>query len=158
MKTRARLPNPSLVKTHRNYSIVEVARLFDICRATVRRWIDAGLQTLDGPRPILILGAELKNFVRLKRARNKSPCQPGQMYCVKCRAPQRPLDGKAHFAVDGDRLGRLIAVCAVCGISMSRLVSPRKLEQVCGNVLVTSAPAQSRIGESNCAGLSVYFD
>ena len=157
MKTHSRLPNHQLVKTNRTYSIAEVARLFGICRHTVRRWIGSGLKTIDDQRPILILGLELRRFVQLKRSRNKRPCQPGEMYCFKCRMPRRPSLNAVSLTFESDRLGRLMGDCSTCGTVISRLVSPRNLKQVCGDLIVTLTPAQSRIDESGCPGLSVHF-
>ena len=56
----ARHPNPRLVKIHRNYSVEDIARLFDVHKNTVRSWLKQGLAAIDDRRPTLILGREQK--------------------------------------------------------------------------------------------------
>jgi transposase len=74
-----RHPNHRQVKTHRNYTVEEIAGLFGIHKNTVREWIKAGLPVLDDKRPMLILGPELAVFLQARRIKNKQSCQPGQM-------------------------------------------------------------------------------
>ncbi len=80
-----RHPNHRQVKIHRNYTVEEIASLFGIHKNTVREWIKAGLPVLDDKRPMLILGQELAAFLQARRIKNKQTCQPGQMYCFRCR-------------------------------------------------------------------------
>ena len=54
-----RHPNPRLAKIHRNYTVEEVAALFDIHKNTVREWVERGLPTNDDRRPMLIPGRVL---------------------------------------------------------------------------------------------------
>jgi transposase-like protein len=49
-----RHPNPRLVKLHRNYSVEEIARLFDLHKNTVRHWLKQGLAAIDDRRPRLV--------------------------------------------------------------------------------------------------------
>jgi hypothetical protein len=91
-------PDHRRVKLHRSYSVDEVARLFDMHRNTVRAWIRDGLPLLDRKRPQLIHGTDLMDFLKRRRARNKRPCGPGQIYCVRCHSPQAPAAGMADYA------------------------------------------------------------
>src|SRR5258707_10846401 len=97
MIRKKRHPNHRLVKSHRNYTVEEIARLFAIHKNTVRLWIKTGLETIDDRRPMLILGHGLISFLRLRRAKNKRPCASGQMYCIRCRIPRFPAGGMTEY-------------------------------------------------------------
>jgi hypothetical protein len=92
-----RHPNHRQVKIHRNYTVEEIASLFGIHKNTVREWIKAGLPVLDEKRPMLILGQELAAFLQARRIKNKQSCQPGEMYCFRCRAPKMAAGDMADY-------------------------------------------------------------
>jgi len=143
-----RHPNPRLAKIHRNYTVEEVASLFGIHRNTVREWIKRGLPTNDDRRPILILGRDLVAFLHARRTKNKRTCRPGEIYCVRCRAPKAPAGDMADYQAVTDTLGNLIAICSECETLMYLRVSLAKLEQVRGKLDITMMQALLHIDES----------
>lgn len=122
-----RNPNPRRVKIHRNYTVEEVAGLFGVHKNTVRNWIKTGLPLIDTGRPMLIFGQELANFFETKRTKNKRTCKPGEMYCVKCRAPKFPAENMAEYIADSEKTGNLQAICPDCDSIMNRRVSLAKI-------------------------------
>ena len=146
---KKRHPNYRLVKIHRNYSVEEVAALFDIHKNTVRAWIKEGLPVTDDKRPMLILGHDLAAFIKARRSKNKHPCQPGEIYCVRCRQPKRPAADMADFEPVTGLVGSLIGICPDCETMMYRRVSLAKLDQVRGNLDITMPQALQHIVESN---------
>lgn len=145
---RKRRPNPRLAKIHRNYTVDEVANLFDVHRNTVREWVKRGLPTNDGKRPMLILGRDLVTFLTTRRAKNKRPCLPGEIYCVRCRAPRTPAGEMVDYVPLTATLGNLAAICSVCESMIYRRISLAKLAHVCGKLDVTMPQALEHIGES----------
>ena len=143
-----RHPNPRLAKIHRNYTVEEVAMVFGVHRNTVREWVKRGLPTNDDRRPMLILGADLRAFLHTRRVKNKQPCQPGEMYCMRCRAPRAPAGNMADYEAGTATLGNLIAICSTCEAMMNRRVSLAKFEQVRGKLDVTLPQALPHIDES----------
>ena len=132
-----RHPNYRLAKIHRNYSVPEAARLLGVHRNTVREWIRRGLATTDGRRPLLILGSELAAFLLARRQRNKRPCLPGQMYCVRCRMPREPAGGMAEYQSVTATMGSLVGICPVCETIIYRRVSLAKLAVARGTLDVS---------------------
>ena len=144
---RKRHPNPRLAKIHRNYTVDEVARLFDVHKNTVRDWVKRGLPTSDGRRPTLVLGRDLVAFLTARRAKNKRTCQPGEIYCVRCRVPRAPAGDMVDYLPVTATLGNLAAICSTCETMMYRRVSLAKLAQVRGSLEVTMPQALEHIGE-----------
>jgi hypothetical protein len=98
-------PNPRLVKLHRSYTVEEIADLYSIHKNTVREWVKVGLPALDDRRPMLILGRELGAFLQARRTKNKRTCQPGEMYCLRCRIPRMPAGDMADYLPDTENWG-----------------------------------------------------
>jgi hypothetical protein len=136
---RFRRPNYRLVKIHRSYKVEEVALLFGTHKNTVRAWVKAGLPTCDKRRPTLILGSDLAAFLRARRTKKKQPCQPAEMYCVRCRAPRQPAGDMAEYAPITEKLGCLKGICPACDAWMYRRTSLAKLPEVRGKLDITFA-------------------
>ena len=144
---RKRRPNYRLVKIHRSYTVEEAARLFGTHKNTVRAWVKAGLPTCDSKRPTLVLGRDLADYLQARRTKNKSPCQPGEIYCVRCRAPKRPGGDMADYQPITASLGNLIGICPDCEGMIYRRASRAKLPEIQGNLDITFSEAERRVSE-----------
>lgn len=143
-----RHPNHRLVKIHRSYTVEEIAKLFGIHKNTVRRWVNDGLATSDDKRPILILGHVLVAFLQARRIKNKRPCKPGELYCVRCRAPKPPAGDMAEYFSITEKFGNLIGICPDCGAIMNRRVSLAKIGQVRGRMDISFPEALRQLYKS----------
>jgi hypothetical protein len=129
--------DPRLAKLHRTYTVEEVARLFRTHRNTVRTWLKAGLRPIDGRRPALVLGDELRRFLSERRASRKRPTPPGMIYCLRCREPRRPAAGMADFVPRTGSTGNLQGICPVCDLMLYRRVGFAALAAIQGDLDVT---------------------
>lgn len=132
-----RHPNHRLVKTHRSYTVEEVAGLFGIHKNTVRNWIKNGLATIDSKRPTLIQGGVLVEFLQERRTKNKQSCKPGELFCVRCRVPRPAGEGMAEYSPVNEKTGNLVAICPVCCATMNRRVSLAKIGEISDNIDIT---------------------
>ncbi len=112
--------NPRRAKLHRSYEVGELAELTGVHKNTVRGWIKAGLPTVDDSRPTLILGSVFQKWWSKQRKASKRPCESGQMYCLKCRAPKAPAEGMVEYVAMTPTTGNLKALCETCGTMMHR--------------------------------------
>ena len=154
---KRRHPNPKRVKIHRNYTVEEVAGLFPVHKNTVRQWVKEGLPVCDDLRPILILGNDLVAFLNFRRTRNKQKCKPGELYCLRCRAPRVPAESMADYTPQTDLVGNLSAICPDCHSIMNKRVSRSKLDELVGIMDITFPQGVRRIGESPRPSLNCDF-
>ena len=154
-RTRSkRYPNPRRVKIHRSYTVEEIARLLGKHKNTVREWLKAGLPSCDKKRPRLILGHHLASFLQTHRAKRKQPCRPGEIYCVRCRAPKLPAGDMADYVAITGTIGNLVAICPDCSSIVNRRVNLAKLGEVRGKIDITFPQALQRVYENNQPSVS----
>lgn len=112
--------SPKGVFRHRSYTIEELSDLLDKDKKTISRWIDEGLETVpESKRPILIMGSDLKKFLRDRYSKRKVKMSCNQFYCFHCK--------KAVYAKRGslENFGnRKTALCSVCRGKISRITKP----------------------------------
>jgi excisionase family DNA binding protein len=87
--------NPRRAKLHWSYTVAEAAKLFGVCRNTVRNWIANGLPVVKTSSGHLILGRELRAFLERERAKRKRKCPRGFLFCVGCRRADSGRSGHA---------------------------------------------------------------
>lgn len=119
-----------LVKIHRSYLVRELAELFAIHPNTVLNWVKAGLHPIDTSKPMLIHGQEVVTFLKNRKIGRKQKCRPWEMYCLRCRAPQKPAESMADYSPTTATTGNLIALCPVCGTIMNKIVSLAKISSL----------------------------
>lgn len=112
--------NPRRAKLHWSYTVSELANRLDVHKHTVRGWLKKGLPAIDGAKPTLILGSEFQAWWGTQRKAAKRPCQPGQMYCFKCREPKAPALGMVEYVATNAATGNLKAICETCDTLMHR--------------------------------------
>lgn len=144
-----RRPNHRLVKIHRTYTVEEVASLFCIHKNTVREWIKKGLPLCDEKRPALILGRVLAQFLQTQKSKNKHTCQAGEMYCLRCREPRKPVPDLLEYQTITDKVGNLMAICSHCSALMNKRVSLLKLPLIQAQLGITFPQAQKHIGDGS---------
>jgi excisionase family DNA binding protein len=142
----ARRFNRRRVKIHRNYTIAEVAALLGVHKHTVRRWIAAGLPTTDAKRPLLVHGADLREFLE-SRAPIKQKCRPGEFFCLSCKVPKRPAFDMAQYTPSAPSRGLLSGFCPTCERPIYRAVSLATIDQKLGGLKVALPVAERRISD-----------
>ena len=120
--------NPNKCKIHRSYTVEEIVDLHDVHKRTVRNWTKNGLAVYDGIRPFLILGTDLKRFLINKNKAIKHKCKMLEIYCFKCRTPQKPNLETVNFMQQPNGAGRVFARCSLCDLKVNKYFSWRQLD------------------------------
>ena len=116
--------NPNKAKIHRNYTVEEVASLFSVHKNTVRVWVNKeGLPVCDSQKPMLILGRELREFIRTRNKKDKQKCKPHELYCFRCKTPQIPAERMVDYEPITEVTGRLIGLCSCCDGVINKYIS-----------------------------------
>ena len=89
-----------------------------------------------------------------RRTRNKRACQPGEIYCVRCRAPKAPAGGMADYQTLTATPGNLVGMCPNCETLMYRRVNLANLGKVGTNLDIAFPQALPRIVESEQASVN----
>ena len=139
--------NAGLVKIHRSYSIEEAARTLGVHKNTVANWLKHGLSSIDDRRPVLVQGLVLRTFLHERRNRQKTRCAVGQLYCLKCRAPKSPLDGRAVYIPLSSSGGNLKGRCSDCLRIICRRVSIARLHEFSAVLTISYRQAQPCIND-----------
>ena len=112
--------SPKGIFSHRSYTIEELSVLLPKNKKTLLRWIDDGLKIIpESKKPIIIMGSDLKEFLRKKNTKKKVKLNRNQFYCLSCR--------KAVYAKRGsiEKLSnRKIGECGVCNGKIGRIIKP----------------------------------
>lgn len=120
---KKRTYNTRLIKDDYSYYVEEVADLFGVDVATVRRWIrEKGLERIPNTRPHLIHSTALRVFAEKKQGKNKKPCAPNEAFCFRCQTPRPPQAGSASAIILANSSIRVTAQCSVCCGTMHRAV------------------------------------
>lgn len=147
--------NYRLVKQYFNYTVDDISRLLDVHKNTVRKWIERGLPTIDNCKPKLILGSDLKSWLKQKRKSAKQPCGPGELYCLKCRMPKRPALSMVDYDPKTKLNGCLKAFCETCERPINRNARLADLPIIMPGIAIQFVGYQSSISgradlPSNC--------
>jgi len=142
------------VKIHRNYDPADLSRLFDISRNAVWNWRKAGLRPIEGTKPMLFLGAELRRFLKERRNKRKRTTPPGHLFCMRCRDPRRPAGGMVDYLPLSTTVGNLRALCPDCEAWMFRRARRLDLDRVMPGIEVKVTAADKRLGQPVCPSVN----
>lgn len=146
MTKKKRKYNTNLIKETLSYSIHEIAELFRIHRGTVRQWIKEGLPIIDNRKPYLVLGSDLKEFIKKRQGNRKTRCNANELYCCKCRKPQTSWNNLVDLKILNERRFLIMGICIQCNTRTNKLSSLKKLDDIKGIFDVQTIHDQDLIG------------
>jgi hypothetical protein len=145
------------IKAKYSYTVEEAARALKVHRNTVRNWVRrGGLSAMIGSRPHLILGAVLIEFLKAKRLALKRKCGLGEMYCLKCRAPRKPIAELIEHRPMASGRTRIVGICLTCEKLMHRFVANRNLEASLREFGVQSGAAHGSLTDTRSLSLNCH--
>lgn len=153
----ANKPNWRAISIHRSYTVDEARRALGVSKATVRRWIKAGLPVIPNTWPTLIHGPALIAYCKPDPSK-KARCLPGECYCVKCRAPRFAAFGEAEIVNASAGSVNIRALCPDCAKLMYQRVSWIRLPSVASVLHIRAPQALRHLIDQNSPSLNVHFE
>ncbi len=142
---RKRTFNARIFRPRRAYSFTEIAEMLGIHPRTVQRWHKEGLKILpDEVKPYLVMGRDIRDFLKDRIRKRKKPLQAGQFFCPRCQQPRKSLAQHLRIEVTNRMLGPchrqaiIRGICEVCGLRVTLFSSERKAAQWYNNGLIVS--------------------
>lgn len=83
------------IKANKAYRIDELADAACVSIPTIRNWLNAGMQKVDGNRPTMILGFQALEFLNARKKNAKRPMALDEFYCLRCKAPRQAFGALA---------------------------------------------------------------
>lgn len=127
MTRHRRRHTPFRIREKHCYTVEEAAAALNTHKNTIRQWMKQGLRRIDDTRPYLIHGSDLKTFIVERQHRAKKPCQPGEIYCFRCRVPRKPWEGIVDVVFLNQKVAALTGICGTCEGKLNRRTSIAKL-------------------------------
>ncbi|MDP2855540.1 MAG: hypothetical protein Q8N90_00235 [bacterium] len=126
--------NLHLIKSRRSYSFSEIGTLLHRNRKTCHRWESGGLRVIEkNVNPLLVMGADLIDFLRRKSAKSKIHLEENEFFCCKCHGSVKAKVGSGRTIKTGKRIGKdnreqfkKIGICDVCGTKVNKFLSVGK--------------------------------
>ena len=121
-----------------------MSRLFSVHKNTIRSWLKQGLEAIDGQRPIVARGDEIRRFLSERRVRAKPAFRSRShlLLAVSRAECVRREDGRMR-CTPSDTTGRLQGICPDCDRMIYRRVNPQWLDAVRGDLACHGHPSGS---------------
>lgn len=126
-KPKKRKINAERIRQNRSYDRREISKVLDVHKNTISHWVRDGLRPIDNQRPELFHGSELARFIKLRQQKHKSACAENEMYCLKCRAPRKTIDGSVSIDNPNAKTANLVGKCSICSATINRRISVTKI-------------------------------
>lgn len=127
---KKRRHNLSRIREHHAYSAPEVCALLGVHKNTVTAWFRAGLKKMDGNRPYMIYGADLKAFLAARQQSRRKTCAMHEFYCFSCREPRRSFGNLIDIRQHSAKTVKLIGLCEICEGGMQKIQSTSRLTEI----------------------------
>lgn len=105
--------DPRRALPHLSYTREQLAETFDVALTTIWLWMKKGLRPIDGRRPYLFAGGDVRKFLQ-GHNKPRQPTGPGEIFCVACKRATQPAGGVADFVPLSPTNGNIVGRCPKC--------------------------------------------
>ena len=105
---------------------------------------------IDNRKPYLVLGSDLKEFIKKRQGNRKTRCSTNELYCCKCRKPRTSWNNLVDLKILNERRFLIMGICSQCDTRINKLSSLKKLDNIKGIFDVQTIHDQDLIGFNPC--------
>ncbi len=99
--------NYRLIYARESYTPSEIARLFNLDKKTIFRWVKEGLRPIQfHTNPLLIMGSDLKDFIMKRRKARRNSLNNEEFYCFKCKKAVKSKEDKICIVQSDKTIGK----------------------------------------------------
>jgi excisionase family DNA binding protein len=124
----AKRPSHRTLRAARSYTPEEAATALGVSVGTIRSWVKKGLPIMKAQRPYLMLGEDLKAYLKAQTGKRRAALQPTELYCLSCKAPRTPMGMMVDCIPQTPTTARLLGLCDACGGTCNRMISRAKID------------------------------
>ena len=118
----------NLIQVKESYTPDDIVKLLKVNKKTISRWLDDGLEK--NTNPLLIMGLELRDFLRLKQQEKKIKLNNDEFFCMRCQKAVKGKDESVQIIKTGKTMGKnkleqlnKIGVCEFCESRVNKFMS-----------------------------------
>jgi len=139
---RKRTYNVRLIKATWPYTVQEIAKLFNVHKGAVLRWIKEGLHADKIKGEYLIRGDRLALFLSTRQQKKKHTCAINEFFCFKCREPRTAYLNIADVEIITPTRFRVRSLCSVCSTPVNKVQGIRNLSTIQNSFVVQHLEGQ----------------
>lgn len=136
----SKIPNLRLIKERESYFLKQIAELLGVHGRTILTWKQEGLPVINQEKPYMVMGYDLKEFLRKKYAKRRIKLQSNEFYCTKCREAVRSTDNQVWLETSGKFIGKqgfkdvvIKGICEFCNLRINRFSHSGRIQEIASN-------------------------
>lgn len=137
--------NIRLIKYRESYTLKQISETLNVHPRTVQEWRHEGLKTISSEKPFLVMGYDLKEFLKEKIKSRKIKLEVNQFYCTKCRCAVISKDNIVQLVSLNKTIGNqgfrcltIKGICQECGTKLNKFSHEGKLQELKNTFIITN--------------------
>jgi hypothetical protein len=137
--------NIRLIKYRESYTLKQISKTLNVHPRTVQEWRKEGLKTISTEKPFLVMGYDLKEFLKEKLKSRRAKLEANQFYCTKCRCAVTSKNNEVQLVSLNKTIGKqgfkcliVKGVCQKCETKLNKFSHEGKLQELKNTFTITN--------------------
>jgi len=119
--------NLRLIKHRESYSFRQISEVLIVHPRTIQEWRKEGLKTISTEKPFLVMGYDLKEFLKARSKDRKTKLKENEFYCTRCRKAVESNNNQVSIRKLDKTIGKqgfnglaVQGICQTCGAKLNK--------------------------------------